>query len=86
MTAVPVADMEGNMEQAAWFRFQKTDAGGNVLETKYFDTFACGALTPSRMASLPPSALPPVWPPSRVTSLQGLPSSRASFPRDLPPP
>ena len=40
MTVVPVADMEGNMEQAAWFRMQKTNANGTVLAARYFDTFA----------------------------------------------
>ena len=40
MTVVPVADMEGNMEQAGWFRFQKTAANGTVVAQKFYDTFA----------------------------------------------
>ena len=40
MTVVPVAEMDGNMEQAGWFRFQKTAANGTVLVQKFYDTFA----------------------------------------------
>jgi hypothetical protein len=40
MTVVPVADMEGNMEQAGWFRFQKINANGTVVAQKFYDTFA----------------------------------------------
>jgi hypothetical protein len=41
MTACPVADMQGNMEQGVYFRFQKASANGTVLHTQYYDTFAC---------------------------------------------
>ena len=40
-TAVPVADMRGSMEQDAYFRVQKTAANGTVVESKYYENYAC---------------------------------------------
>jgi len=51
MTVCPVADMQGNMEQAAFFRFQKTSANGTVLRTQYYDTFACVCIAHSSCQS-----------------------------------
>lgn len=59
MTACPVADMQGNMEQAAFFRFQKSSANGTVLDTKYFDTFAYTAGAFQSPEQVPASGEPP---------------------------
>ena len=38
-SAVPVADMQGNREQDAFFRLMKLDASGQLKEVRYFDTY-----------------------------------------------
>jgi hypothetical protein len=69
MTVCPVADMQGNMEQAAFFRFQKTSANGTVLRTQYYDTFACVCIAHSscQCPSLPLSRARAAKPPPACT-------------------
>ena len=38
-SAVPVADMQGNREQDAFFRLLKLDASGKVEDVRYYDTY-----------------------------------------------
>ena len=38
-SAVPVADMQGNREQDAFFRLLKLDASGEVEDVRYYDTY-----------------------------------------------
>ena len=57
-TAVPVADMRGSMEQDAYFRVQKTAANGTVVESKYYENYACAQQeSPSHSLRSPPGHL-----------------------------
>ena len=39
--------MRGSMEQDAYFRVQKTAANGTVVESKYYENYACTQQDPS---------------------------------------
>ena len=59
MTACPVADMQGNMEQGVYFRFQKTAPNATVVHTQYYDTFAYTAGAFQNPRQVPASGEPP---------------------------
>ena len=58
-TAVPKPDMQGSMEQDAFFRVQRTAANGTVLNAKYFDNYAYTAGAFQSPSQVPASGEPP---------------------------
>jgi hypothetical protein len=58
-TVVPVADMDGSMEQDAYFRVQKVAPNGTVIRAQYYDNYAYTAGAFQAPQQVPASGEPP---------------------------